>query len=42
MGDFLTINPGSAGPPRFRTTPSIAFLEIQENGNMQAWVHKLQ
>ncbi|MCA9742917.1 MAG: metallophosphoesterase family protein [Deferribacteres bacterium] len=42
LDGVLTINPGSAGPSRFRTRPSVAFLEIAENGEMNAWIHRLQ
>ena len=28
MGDVLVVNPGAAGPPRFRSTPSLAILDL--------------
>lgn len=42
LGRALTINPGSAGPRRFRATPSIAFLEVSPDRTMHAWVHQLR
>lgn len=41
LDEILTINPGSAGPARFRSKPTVAFLEIADDGEMHAWVHHL-
>ena len=41
VGSILTINPGAAGPPRFRLKPSVAFLEIDAAGGTKAWAHKI-
>jgi len=40
-GPILTINPGAAGPGRFGSKPSLAFLEIADDGSLRAWPHAL-
>ena len=40
-GSILTINPGAAGPARSSSKPSLAFLEIDDRGDLRAWPHEL-
>ena len=40
-GKVLTINPGAAGPARFGSKPSLAFLEIGDDGSLRAWPQAL-
>lgn len=42
LGPVLTVNPGSAGPPRFHLRPSVAFLTIAPDGRLEAWVERLE
>ncbi len=42
VGDILTINPGSVSQPRKGAPPSVAFLEINANGEAKCWPHYLK
>ena len=41
IGPVLLFNPGSAGPPRFKSKPTIGFIEIDEDGQFEGWIHKI-